>query len=39
MSDEIGGNNKIHNLNSILDFETENVISLFKFRLVNWTLD
>jgi hypothetical protein len=38
MTDEIGGMLTIYSL-LIVDFETENVISNFKFRLTNWTLD
>ncbi len=37
MTDDIGGKYCSHNY--YLDFETENVISNFKFKLTNWTLD
>ncbi len=38
MTDEIGGK-KYQPQILYLDFETENVISNFKFKLTGWTLD
>jgi hypothetical protein len=39
MAEEIGGMFIMLILKKLIDFETENIIANFKFRLTNWTLD